>query len=230
MKSYDIKINNNLLHKWQLIINTLAQVFEVPAALIMRLQEKNIEVFVSSNSKNNPYHPGDSEFFENSGLYCETVIKTNNELLVPDATIDKDWKDNPDIKLNMISYLGYPITLPDGKPFGTICVLDSKNNAYNDSYKVIMENFRDVVQSQLELVYLNQELGEENKTFKNFIDEIKVLRGFLSICSICKKIKDDSGNWVDIETYIHDNSDLVLSHGFCNKCGKDFYKEHWISE
>mgnify|MGYP001953189988 CR=1 FL=1 len=65
-----------------------------------------------------------------SGLYCETVIKSGKQLLVPDALADKDWENNPDVELNMISYLGFPILFPDGNPFGTICVLDNKKNAY----------------------------------------------------------------------------------------------------
>jgi len=35
---------------------------------------------------------------------------------------DENWKNNPDIKLNMVSYLGVPILFPDGNPFRTIPV------------------------------------------------------------------------------------------------------------
>ena len=41
---------------------------------------------------------------------------------------------NPDIKLGMISYLGVPISWPDGEIFGTICVLDRQSNGYSDLY------------------------------------------------------------------------------------------------
>jgi GAF domain-containing protein len=71
------------------------------------------------------------EVLIDSGLYCETVIRTKNRLLVPNATTDEEWRDNPDIKLGMISYLGYPIMLPTGDVFGTICVLDYRENHYS---------------------------------------------------------------------------------------------------
>ena len=119
-----IKISEDILKRWQNIVDIMAELIGVPAALIMRLVESDIEVFVSSKSQGNPYNSGDREHFLGSGLYCETVIGSNNKLLIPNALTDEKWKNNPDIKFNMISYLGFPILFPDGRPFGTICVLD----------------------------------------------------------------------------------------------------------
>ena len=42
---------------------------------------------------------------------AKTVIKTKDKLLVPDALADVDWKNNPDVKLNMVSYLGFPYSI-----------------------------------------------------------------------------------------------------------------------
>ena len=104
-----IDIPENTLNKWQNIVDIMAELIGIPAALIMRLVESDIEVFVSSRSDGNPYRSGDHEHFLGSGLYCETVISTNDKLLNPNALADEKWKNNPDIKHNMISYLGYPI-------------------------------------------------------------------------------------------------------------------------
>lgn len=71
-----------------------------------------------------------------TGPYCETVIKTKDKLLVPNVLKDEDWKKNPDIKLGMISYLGFPLLWPNDEIFGTICVLDSKENNYSKEYEV----------------------------------------------------------------------------------------------
>jgi GAF domain-containing protein len=117
-----LEISDDTLLKWQNIIDIMAGLIGIPAALIMRLVGSDIEVFVSSTSEGNPYKPGDHEHFLGSGLYCETVINNNQKLLIPNALTDDKWKNNPDVKLNMISYLGFPIVLPNKKPFGTICV------------------------------------------------------------------------------------------------------------
>jgi signal transduction histidine kinase len=150
-----------ILEKWQKIVNLMAEMLDVPSGLIMRILGENIYVFVSSSTEGNPYHPGESEHFLGSGLYCETVVTSNRELLVPNALFDEAWRNNPDVRLNMISYLGYPIRWPDGRPFGTICVLDCKTNSYSENYKRLMTQFRDVVEIHLEIIYTESKRREE---------------------------------------------------------------------
>jgi len=48
--------------------------------------------------------------------------------------------------------------------------------------------------------------------------EVKLLSGFLPICSACKKIRDDSGYWNQIETYISTHSQAQFSHSLCPEC------------
>ena len=154
-------IPESILEEWQKIVNLMAEMLEVPAGLIMRILGDNIYVFVSSGTEGNPYHPGESEHFLGSGLYCETVVTSNRELLVPNALFDEAWRNNPDVRLNMISYLGYPIRWPDGRPFGTICVLDCKTNSYSEKYKRLVTQFRDVVEIHLEIIYTESKRREE---------------------------------------------------------------------
>ena len=157
-----------ILGRWQKIVNLMAELLDVPAGLIMRILGDEIQVFVSSATEGNPYHPGDSEHFLGSGLYCETVVTKNHELLVPNALFDEAWRNNPDVRLNMISYLGYPIRWPDGWPFGTICVLDCKTNSYSEQYKGLVTQFRDVVETHLEIIYTEAKRREE---LEHLVDE-----------------------------------------------------------
>jgi hypothetical protein len=214
-----------ILNKWQDIVDIMAELIDVPAALIMRLVDSDIEVLVSSQSEGNPYHPGDREHFLGSGLYCETVINTKDKLLIPNALKNEKWKNNPDIKLNMISYLGFPIYQPDGKAFGTICVLDNKENAYSEIYGHLILQFRDIIQSQLGLIYMNKELGEKNRELSDYLKEIKVLRGILPLCSYCKKIRNDQGNWEEVDAYIDKHSNAGVSHSICPECSKEHYPD-----
>jgi len=164
----DPPIPDTILEKWQKIVNLMAEMLDVPAGLIMRILGEDIRVFVSSSTEGNPYHPGDSEHFLGSGLYCETVVTKNHELLVPNALFDEAWRNNPDVKLNMISYLGYPIRWPDGEPFGTICVLDCKTNSYSEKYKRLVTQFRDIVEIHLEIIYTEAKRREE---LERLVDE-----------------------------------------------------------
>lgn len=231
IKKNQVQVNADIIERWQNIVDILAELIGVPSALIMRLVDTDIEVFVSSKTQENPYTAGDREHFADSGLYCETVICSNKKLLVPNALKSQKWKNNPDIKLNMISYLGFPILLPDGEPFGTICVLDSKENKYTESYAELILNFREIIQSQLELIYMNTVLGDEKKQLSDYIDEIKILRGIIPICMKCKNIRDDKGFWIKVEKYIEEKSDAQFSHGLCDECYEAMYThQSWHKE
>lgn len=48
--------------------------------------------------------------------------------------------------------------------------------------------------------------------------EVKVLSGFLPICSSCKKIRDDKGYWNQLESYISEHSEAQFTHGVCPEC------------
>jgi anti-anti-sigma regulatory factor len=139
-----------ILKKWQGIADLLAEIISVPAALIMKTENECMEVFISSQSENNPYHVGERAKWY--GLYCETVIKTQNKLLIPNATKDKNWDKNPDIKLGMIAYLGFPINFPDHQPFGTLCVLNNKERPFASLDEKLMLQFANVIELDLALM------------------------------------------------------------------------------
>ncbi|OPZ09809.1 MAG: GAF domain protein [candidate division BRC1 bacterium ADurb.BinA364] len=222
----DIAIPDETMQNWQEIVDLLAQILKVPAALIMRLRESDIEVFVASQSAGNPYHPGERERLAGSGLYCETVIATREKLLVPDALADPDWKDNPDIKINMVSYLGFPLLMPNKKPFGTICVLDRTRNEYSAAFERLMLKFRGMIESHIELLCMNRILGDKNKKLTDYLMEIQALRGFVPICSSCKKIRNDKGDWHPVEHYLIRHPQADFSHGICPDCMDKLYPQH----
>ena len=160
-KVYGVKnsfsdISETHLNKWQEVADLLADILQVPAALIMKAENEFMEVFISSRSAGNPYHPGDKEHW--SGLYCETVIKSQKKLVVSDAVKDEKWCGNPDIKLGMVAYLGLPINFPDHQPFGTICVLDIKENKFSAQHERLLAQLRNIIEADLALIQSNNEL------------------------------------------------------------------------
>ena len=158
-----VDIPEDVFHKWQGIVDIMSKLLGVPAGLIMRITGNDIEVFVSSHSEGSPYTPGDKEHLFGSGLYCENVIRNRQKLLVPDALADEEWKNNPDVKLGLISYLGFPIILPDGSVFGTICILDRKKNSYSKTFEKLICEFKELVESHLALLYKNRTLERKNR-------------------------------------------------------------------
>jgi hypothetical protein len=55
--------------------------------------------------------------------------------------------------------------------------------------------------------------------------EIRVLQGMLPICGFCKRIRDESGGWHQMESYITRHSAAQFSHTFCQECGRKHYPE-----
>jgi hypothetical protein len=55
--------------------------------------------------------------------------------------------------------------------------------------------------------------------------QIKVLYGYIRVCSACKKIEDDEGRWVAWELYISRHSEADFTHGMCEECGLKLYPE-----
>ncbi len=56
-------------------------------------------------------------------------------------------------------------------------------------------------------------------------EELKVLKGLLSICASCKMIRDKQGNWTPIEEYIRGHSEAEFSHGICPECQKEHFPD-----
>ncbi|MEF1288831.1 sensor domain-containing phosphodiesterase [Vibrio sp. M260118] len=156
-----IAIPDDISGSWQNIVNLLAEIVNVPAALIMRVHKEHIEVFSANNNHKHPYKVGDSETL-GQGLYCETVVNENRNLIVPNASIDPQWASNPDIKFGLLAYCGLPVRWPNGDMFGTICVLDDRENPFIDTYQQLLVSFRDSIEAQLKTLFQNQHLQQMN--------------------------------------------------------------------
>lgn len=97
-------------------------------------------------------------------------------------------------------------------------------------YQLIFNELSQTNESLQEEVNLRKktELDREAviQSLKMAMEEIKVLKGILPICMHCKKIRDDSGYWSQLEVYIRDRSDADFSHGICPDCVKKHYSEY----
>jgi signal transduction histidine kinase len=171
IRTKEVAIPDEIFNKWQSIVDIIGKIIQVPAALIMKVEPPYIKVFRASESIGNPYKIGAKDHLP--GLYCETVIKTNNKLLVPNALKDPHWDRNPDIKLGMISYLGFPLLWPDGDVFGTICVLDSKENSYTSLCESFMLQFKELVESQLALITQTEDLKTAKRNLQAINAELE---------------------------------------------------------
>ncbi len=166
-------VEEELQPQWQKIVNILAVQSGVPVALVMKFDRPYLEVAAASPGKNNPYEIGERQ--EMAGLYCETVINSGEKLKIPSALEDENWRENPDIELGMISYLGLPINWPDGSPYGTLCLLDREKNYYSPEIEELLEEFREMIELQLKVYCQNQRLAETRTSLQERVKELSCL-------------------------------------------------------
>lgn len=110
------------------------------------------------------------------------------------------------------------------RPDGTIrYVLSVGEIIYDEegSPKKLMGSFLDITElkkAELEREKLIEEL-------RSALATVKCLTGLLPICASCKKIRDDTGYWQQVEIYIAEHSDVNFTHGICPDCIRKLYPE-----
>jgi formate hydrogenlyase transcriptional activator len=136
---------------WQRTLDAVANTFEVSAAVIMKVDPPQLEVFLSSQTSGNPFRKGD-RFGLHTGLCCQRVMQQKSHLLVPGTLKEPEWEHNPAIPLGLTYYLGFPLMWPDGEPFGTLCLFDRRNNTQVTKFKCLFEALRDLIEKDIGLI------------------------------------------------------------------------------
>lgn len=76
-----------------------------------------------------------------------------------------------------------------------------------------------------QVIVLIHSLRSKQRELTASFSKIKVLQGFLPICASCKKIRDDSGYWNQLESYIAQHSEAEFSHSICPDCANRLYPD-----
>lgn len=230
-------VSDLVISKWQHLVDMLTKLAHVPSGLIMHIKPEDIEVFISSKTEGNPYKVGASEHL-GKGLYCETVMGTRNVLKVPDSRKDPMWEDNPDVPLAMYSYLGVPIQWPDGELFGTICLLDSKENNYSKDIEDLIEHFKEVVELDLKILCGESELRDKNLHQELRLSEAhhRIKNHFMLLLSLIQLEKDELRDITKVDAFVEALSrrikSLALLHEKLYKTAdyEDMYLGHYLTD
>jgi PAS domain S-box-containing protein len=154
-----IPLTPDMLESWQSIVNTLAELCDVPAALIRRVFDTTMEIVSCSDVKDNPFHIGQKNPLEK--LFCGHVVQRKERLLIPNVLKDEGLNPMRDLGPGMVSYLGFPVFWPDGDVFGTISLLDAKEHSYTARFENHLLKFKELVETQLAMLFKN--LVDRNK-------------------------------------------------------------------
>lgn len=69
-----------------------------------------------------------------------------------------------------------------------------------------------------ELAGARSELAARVTDLERALAEVRTLEGLLPVCAACKRIRDERGDWIQMEVYVRDRTRARFSHGLCPEC------------
>ena len=157
--------------KWQRLVNHIAVALRQPHALITRLDQDTLFVFMHNDTPDPTFIDHD-KFPLGLGVYCETTMTRDTVNFVPDALSDVKWENNPSVDFSLISYIGVPVRWPDGELFGTICALGDKPLPEDSALFDDITLFKSIVETDLQLLLEKQERVSEERHFNTMLREV----------------------------------------------------------
>jgi DNA-binding response OmpR family regulator len=79
------------------------------------------------------------------------------------------------------------------------------------------------VESVARIIRAERERDRLITQLQQALETIKTLSGMLPICASCKKIRNDTGYWEEVESYVKRHSDAEFTHGICPACARKLY-------
>jgi GAF domain-containing protein len=143
-----------------------ARICEAPIALIS-LVDENRQWFKSKVGISMSETSRDLSF-------CAHAIRQEGLFIIPDATRDKRFADNPLVvsEPKIRFYAGAPLITPDGHALGTLCVIDKVPRQLRSEQQQALRVLSRHVMTQLELRRHSKELVKLNIAHENASEEL----------------------------------------------------------
>lgn len=125
----DFNLNTSLLG----ILRLISEIYDTPVAFITLIDEHDqwFKVKRGFDVFSMPRHTS----------FCTHAISQDGAMVVPDATLDERFNDNPLVKgaPNIRFYAGAPLASSSGHNIGTLCVMDMQAHEVNETKRVHLE-------------------------------------------------------------------------------------------
>jgi CRP-like cAMP-binding protein len=81
-----------------------------------------------------------------------------------------------------------------------------------------------------EIAYRKKTEAEKEKALfklESTVTKVKTLSGLFPICIKCKKIRDDTGYWQQLEQYLQEHSEAEFRKSICEECSARYYPKFY---
>lgn len=68
-------------------------------------------------------------------------------------------------------------------------------------------------------------LKDTNEHLQHALSQVKELGGIHSLCSTCKKIQADDGEWQFVDKFLKEKTKMEFSHCICPECAEHFHDQ-----
>ncbi len=146
---YDLRIlDTEPEERFDRLTRLAKRLFQVPIALVS-LVDENRQWFKSGQGMNTSETSRDISF-------CAHAILGDDILLVPDATLDERFHDNPlvvdDPQIRF--YAGCPLKAPNGSKLGTLCLIDREPREFSEEDMALLRDLTRMAEQELAAVQL----------------------------------------------------------------------------
>ena len=100
----------------------------------------------------------------------------------------------------------------------TYFILLTANNTGRDNLRKAMDaGIDDFLSKPLDREAILMRLRVAERILE-YTTQIRQLKELIPICMFCKRVRDDTDYWDQVETYIHTHTGSQFSHGICPDC------------
>lgn len=127
------------------IVRLTKRIFDVPVALV--------SVIDAHRQWYKAYDGLDNCEASRPDTFCTRLIDIGEPLLIPDASIDPRFAQNPFVTGDpgIRAYAGAPLLTPDGYVIGTLCAIDFKPRSFSESDRDMVADLAQLAMDEFEL-------------------------------------------------------------------------------
>ena len=181
------------------------------------------------------YKDAENRFLRVNRAFCEIMGMSRGELegrslfdLFPREQAEAYWKDDREVMassepkrniLESMQHKGQTLWARTDK----IPYRDAQGHVIGIIGFTLDITARKRAEDELYVAYAEEKrIRQENEQLvgqlRTALERIRTLNELLPICAVCKKIRDEKGEWHFIETYISAHTDTEFTHGYCPEC------------